>query len=208
MSFTTIILAAGKGTRMKSPLAKVLHKVAGKTLIASVVDEFNQLGSTDTRVVISPEGKDIQSHLKEKAVQFFTQKKPMGTANAVSSAIDNKIEKFVIIANGDHPLLEAADLKKAVERFTSSNMDLCLLSCKIKTPGHFGRIVRDKNKFTRVVEFLDATAEQKQIREVNTGIYFVKSSVLKEYLPLIKNNNSKKEFYLTDIIQLLSLIHI
>lgn len=202
MSFTTIILAAGKGTRMKSPLAKVLHKVAGQTLLTSVFEEFKSLGSDDIRVVISPSGDDIKSSLQEKEVQFYTQQKPIGTANAVASAIDESLEPVVVIANGDHPLLETNDLKDVITSFKRNSASLCVLSCKIKNPGHFGRIVRSGKRFKKIVEFLEATKEQKKINEINTGIYLVKADVLKKYLPLIKNKNSKKEFYLTDIIQL------
>ncbi len=203
MSFTSIILAAGKGTRMKSPLAKVLHKVAGRTLLASVYEEFKLLGSNDIRIVVSPDGEAIKSSLEKADAVFHTQKKPVGTANAVLSAVDTNMEPMVVIANGDHPLLEAGDLKKVIEDFKNNDASLSLLSCRLKKPGHFGRIIRsENNKFLKVVEFLEATGQQKEINEINTGIYLVDAKVLTQYLPKIKNNNSKKEFYLTDIIQL------
>jgi len=199
--FTTIIMAAGEGTRMKSSKSKVLHKVAGRTMLKSVIDEFTLLGSSDLRVIVGKNESEIKKAVTDDSISFYKQEKPLGTANAVLSGLKNIKSNVTVVVNGDHPLLEADDIRAELDEFSSSTNDLLVLSCKIKKPGHFGRILRDEN-FLGIREFLECTESQKKIREVNTGVYFFKTKSLVEHLPSVKNENSKKEYYLTDIIEI------
>ncbi len=197
---TAIVLAAGLGTRMKSNTPKVLHKVAGRSMIRIVVEALEAAGVDEIRVVVGFGGDLVRQELKDrKEIKFYAQEKQLGTADAVKSADLNSIFGTVMICNGDHPLIKAEDYKAALDKFAGH--DLLVVGCMLRNPTSFGRIVRDKDgRLSRIVEEKEATDIQKKIQEVNTGLYVVKSDVLKKFLPEIKNLNSKKEFYLTDLI--------
>lgn len=202
MEFTAIILAGGQGTRMKSPLPKVLHPVAGKPMIARVVNTCRSAGVTEIRVVVGHGQNLVKTVLEPLNVQTFVQEKQLGTADAVRSAKLDSIGSDVIIMNGDHPLITDQDLKNFISDFKEQRLDLAVVTVELDVPGEFGRIVRNGNQLISIVETKDASAETLKIKEVNTGIYIVKAEVLQKYIPLIKNNNSKQEFYLTDIVDL------
>lgn len=201
-NMTAIILAAGKGTRMKSPLPKVLHPVVGRPMISRTIQACRDAEIKDIRVVIGHGSGLVKSVLANENVFFYEQKDQLGTADAVKSAKVDSIEDDIIILNGDHPLIEAEDLKNFVREFRDEKLDLALVTTKLKFPKEFGRIVRNQGELYAIVEAKDASADTLKIKEVNTGIYLVKSHILNEYLPKISNDNSKKEFYLTDLISL------
>ena len=207
---TAIILAAGQGTRMKSPLPKVLHPVAGHPMIVRILSnclsaDFNEArvvlghGHHLVKSVIEPFAKQVQSQIK---IQFHQQVKQLGTGDAVKSADIDSIDGDVVILNGDHPLITINDLKIFISEFKNNNLDLAVVSVDLDQPKEFGRIVRQNGKLNSIVESKDADTEIIKIKEVNTGIYIAKSEILKKYLPMIKNENSKGEFYLTDLIAL------
>lgn len=207
---TAIILAAGQGTRMKSPLPKVLHPVAGHPMIVRILSnclsaDFNEArvvlghGNHLVKSVIEPFAKQVQSQIK---IQFHQQAKQLGTGDAVKSADIDSIDGDVVILNGDHPLITINDLKIFISEFKNNNLDLAVVSVDLDQPKEFGRIVRQNGKLNSIVESKDADTEIIKIKEVNTGIYIAKSEILKKYLPMIKNENSKGEFYLTDLIAL------
>jgi bifunctional UDP-N-acetylglucosamine pyrophosphorylase / glucosamine-1-phosphate N-acetyltransferase len=198
--WTAIVLAAGKGTRMMSPLPKVLHPVAGKPMLANIVESCRQAGVEDVRIVVGHGLNLVKSVVEPWGVQIHVQAQQLGTADAVKSAQPDSIEGNVLILNGDHPLIEAEDLLHFIAEFESSKLDLGVVTAELSNPREFGRVVRHKGNLAAIVEAKDASAETLKIREVNTGIYLVKADVLSEYLPKIQNNNSKKEFYLTDLI--------
>ncbi|MEZ0392564.1 MAG: bifunctional UDP-N-acetylglucosamine diphosphorylase/glucosamine-1-phosphate N-acetyltransferase GlmU [Pseudobdellovibrionaceae bacterium] len=200
--WTAIIMAAGKGTRMKSPLPKVLHPVAGKPMLAYVVEACRQAGVGDVRVVVGHGLNLVKAVSEPWGVQIHVQAQQLGTADAVKSAQPESIEGNVIILNGDHPLIEADDIRHFIEEFESDQLDLAVVTAELKNAREFGRVVRHKGNLAAIVEAKDASAETLKIREVNTGIYLVKADVLSEFLPKIQNNNSKKEFYLTDLISI------
>lgn len=202
MNLTAIILAAGKGTRMKSPLPKVLHPVAGRSMIERVISACRELGSKEIRIVVGHGQALVRQVLQPYSVMTFEQTEQLGTAHAVRSAQVENIEGDVMILNGDHPLLTAEDLKNLYQAYKESKADLAVVSCRLKNPGEMGRIVRHKGQFMAIVEAKDASAETLKINEINTGVYFTSAEILKTYLPQIKNNNLKKEFYLTDLISL------
>ncbi len=207
---TAIILAAGQGTRMKSPLPKVLHPVAGHPMIVRILSnclsaEFNEArvvlghGHQLVQSVIEPFAKQVQSQIN---IQFHQQKSQLGTGDAVKAADVNTIEGDVVILNGDHPLITIHDLKNFIADFRKQELDLAVVSVELDQPKEFGRIFRQAGKLKSIIEAKDASPEVIKIKEVNTGIYIVKAEILKKYLPQIKNENSKGEFYLTDLISL------
>ncbi len=200
--WTAIVLAAGKGTRMMSPLPKVLHPVAGKPMLANVVEACRAAGVEDVRLVVGHGLNLVKTVVEPWGVQIHVQAQQLGTADAVKSAQPDSIEGNVLILNGDHPLIEAEDIKLFIEDFEKSKLDLGVVTAELLNPREFGRIVRHKGSLAAIVEAKDASAETLKIREVNTGIYLVKADVLSEYLPKIQNNNAKKEFYLTDLISI------
>lgn len=203
---TAILLAAGKGTRMVSPLPKVLHPVAGKAMIENVINACRAAGVEDVRVVAGHGLNLVKTVLEPFGVHIYVQAQQLGTADAVRSAQPDTIEGDVVILNGDHPLIEAEDIKNFISEFQTRKLDLAVVTAELKNPREFGRIVRHKGALAAIVEAKDASADTLKIREVNTGIYIVKADVLSEFLPMIKNNNLKKEFYLTDLISI-SLNH-
>jgi bifunctional UDP-N-acetylglucosamine pyrophosphorylase/glucosamine-1-phosphate N-acetyltransferase len=200
---TAIVLAAGMGVRMKSPLPKVLHAAAGRAMIDHVISSLNGAGVNQVRLVVGHGAEKVQKYLEgSTGVGFFNQLQQLGTANAVLSADVDSLEGRILICNGDHPLISADDYADILAAFEKSKCDLLVLSANIKNPSGFGRIIHiNKNEF-EIIEEKEATREQKKVCEVNSGLYVVKAELLKKLLPLIKNENSKKEFYLTDLIKL------
>ncbi len=207
---TAIILAAGQGTRMKSPLPKVLHPIAGQPMILRILSHCLAADFDEARVVLGHGHHLVQSVLepfaslvqKQLHIQLHQQAQQLGTANAVGTADIASLDGDVIIVNGDHPLITSEDLKNFVTDFRERKLDLAVISVNLENPKEFGRIIRQSGQLKAIVETKDASSETLKIKEVNTGIYVAKAEVLKKYLPLIKNENSKKEFYLTDLISL------
>ncbi|MFV8248948.1 bifunctional UDP-N-acetylglucosamine diphosphorylase/glucosamine-1-phosphate N-acetyltransferase GlmU [Bdellovibrio bacteriovorus] len=199
---TVIALAAGKGTRMKSPLPKVLHPVAGRPMIEKVIQASKQAGAAEVRVIVGHGQNLVRQVVEPMGVACYVQDEQLGTAHAVRCAKPETIEGVVVIMNGDHPLIEASDIKDFVRIFRDEKCDLAVVTAVLKNPGEFGRIVRHKGDLAAIVEAKDASAEALKIREINTGIYIVKASILADYLPKISNNNAKKEYYITDLISL------
>lgn len=199
---TVIALAAGKGTRMKSPLPKVLHPVAGRPMIEKVIQASKQAGASEVRVIVGHGQNLVRQVVEPMGVACYVQDDQLGTAHAVRCAKPETIEGDVVIMNGDHPLIEAADVKDFLRIFRDEKCDLAVVTAVVKAPGEFGRIVRHKGDLMAIVEAKDASADALKINEINTGIYVVKASILAEYLPKISNNNAKKEFYITDLISL------
>ncbi|MBK9294336.1 MAG: bifunctional UDP-N-acetylglucosamine diphosphorylase/glucosamine-1-phosphate N-acetyltransferase GlmU [Oligoflexia bacterium] len=199
---TAIILSAGLGTRMKSDLPKVLHKVAGRSMVSIVAMQLEEAGVDEIRVVVGYGADLVRQELKDfKKVKFYTQQNQLGTADAVKAADIDSLSGVVLICNGDHPLITAQDYGQALN--AALETDLLVTSCNVNNPKEFGRIVRGRDKeFLKIIESKQANPSELKIKEVNTGLYVVKAEVLKKYLPQIKNNNAKKEYYLTDIVEL------
>ncbi len=200
LEFTTIILAAGQGTRMKSPLPKVLHPVAGYPMIQRVIQTVKDAGSTETRVIVGYSEKLVRQVVEPLGVSCHKQEKQLGTADAVKAADLETIEGLVLIMNGDHPLIEPSDIKKIFEDFKADQADVSVVTAQVKNPGNLGRIVRHMGDLKAIVEVADASADTLKINEVNTGIYVAEAEALDALLPLIDNHNAQNEYYLTDII--------
>lgn len=197
-----VILAAGKGTRMCSPLPKVLHPVAGIPMIHKVIHACLGSGADDIRLVIGHQSDLVRNVSNILPVHCYEQKKPMGTADAVRAAQIETMDGLVLIINGDHPLIQAQDLKAVIQKFQESKADLAVVTAEVKKPGSFGRIIRHHGELMAIVEAKDASQETLKINEVNTGLYLVQAEALQTLLPQVKNQNSQQEFYLTDIITL------
>lgn len=201
-NLTMIVLAAGKGTRMKSPLPKVLHPVAGRPMVEKVIKAAQKAGASEVRVIVGHGGPLVKSVVEPLGCSTFVQDEQLGTAHAVRCAKPEELEGDVVIMNGDHPLIEAADVEDFIRNFRDQRCDLAVVTASVKKPGEFGRIVRHHGTLKAIVEAKDASAETLKIREINTGIYIVKAQVLAKLLPQIKNNNAKKEYYITDMISM------
>ncbi len=199
---TAIILAAGRGTRMNSPLPKVLHPVAGRPIIEKIIKACKKAGVTDVRLVVGYGQNLVRLVVEPLGVQCFEQVQQTGTASAVRAALPEQITDDVIILNGDHPLLNDQDLSAMIREFRDTKSRFSLVTAVLKDPKEFGRVVRHFDSIKAIVETREASRDTLQIKEINTGIYILDSEVLNEYLPRIQNQNSKKEFYLTDLVSL------
>ncbi len=197
---TTVILAAGRGTRMNSPLPKVVHPVAGIPMIIRVIDSAKKAGSDEVRVVTGYGEELVRQIVEPFGGICFRQEEQLGTADAVRSAQVENLEGDVLILVGDDPLITSEDVKAFVKEFREENADLAVVTCDLKSPSHYGRIVRHKGQLHSIVEAKDASHDTLKLREVNTGIYVAKAKVLNDSLKRISNQNAQGEFYLTDII--------
>lgn len=202
---TAVILAAGKGTRMKSKLPKVLHKVGGRPMLEHVMDAAEAAGCRDNVVIIG-HGAELVRELVGSRAQVALQAEQLGTGHAVLQAAE-VIRDFVgtvMILCGDTPLIEGVELRKLYEFHVRSGAAETVMSAMMEDPFGYGRILRDeKGDVAGIVEEKDATPEQRKIREINTGIYCVEAPLLFEVLKTLGNNNSQGEYYLTDLVMLL-----
>ncbi len=203
---TAIIMAAGKGTRMKSDKSKVLHEVAGKPMLGHVIDACHAAGVKDIVLIAGANYPELKEFTKTAYpsgnIKIVIQKKQIGTAHAISTALKAKLkfDEAILILSGDVPLIEAATIKGAIKEFTTENPGGIILTSKVENPFGYGRIVRDTHGFVEsIVEQKDATPEQQEIDHINGGVYIFNRDYLKKYITLIKMNPLKKEYYLTDI---------
>ncbi|MCB1658483.1 MAG: bifunctional UDP-N-acetylglucosamine diphosphorylase/glucosamine-1-phosphate N-acetyltransferase GlmU, partial [Pseudomonadales bacterium] len=203
MELSVVILAAGKGTRMKSVLPKVMQPLAGKPLLAHVLATAQQLQSKRTIVVYGHGGDVVQQHfVHQKNVAWALQAEQKGTGHAVQVALSQLPETGkTLILYGDVPLTTSETLQKLLD-LVSDNQQIGLLTVNLANPTGYGRIVREAGLVQRIVEQKDANEQEKQITEVNTGILCVPNCHLHQWLPILKNNNAQGEYYLTDVIAL------
>lgn len=197
-----LVLAAGKGTRMRSDLPKVLHPIGGKPLVQHVVDTARKVGGEQILIIVGHGAEKVQEHMSADDVKFVLQAEQLGTGHAVQQALPHlRSEAVVLILYGDVPLTRAETLQKLIASVNDKQMGL--LTVNMKNPTGYGRIVRNSaGSVEAIVEHKDATDEQRNISEINTGIMAVKASHLQQWLPKLSNNNVQGEYYLTDIIAL------
>lgn len=201
MSLKVVILAAGKGTRMKSSLPKVLQPLAMKPLLAHVIETAEQLPTDQIVTVIGHGAERVQTQIQHERVQYVMQEQQLGTGHAVMQAnAYYQDDDVVLILYGDVPLTRLATLQDLLG-LVSEQSPLSLLTMTLEDSTGYGRIVRDHHhQVTEIVEEKDASPEQKQIREVNTGIMAVKGKYLMQWLDRLSCDNAQSEYYLTDII--------
>lgn len=200
MTLHTIILAAGKGTRMKSRRPKVLQTLAGKALVRHVLDTCQSIQSDGTVLIYGFGGDMVKADLAEYAVTFVEQVEQLGTGHAVKMALPHlPNDGKSLILYGDVPLTQADTLTKLVEANTDG---ISMLTLNVANPFGLGRIIRQDGKVVAIVEQKDATDAQKAITEINSGIYCVDNALLHKYLPILSNDNAQGEYYLTDIVKL------
>ena len=202
MKITTIILAAGKGTRMCSAIPKVLHKIANRPLLRHVYDMSYQLNNNAIKIVYGHGANLVRKVLADIDVSWVEQKQQLGTGHAVQQVSDQISDSdIVLILYGDVPLLKLATVKGLLANV--SDKTLALLTVNLKNPIGYGRIVRDSSgKVTKIVEEKDASITEKEIVEGNTGIMAVEGNKLKKWLNQLSNDNAQGEYYLTDIIEM------
>ena len=202
MSFSTIILAAGKGTRMKSDLPKVLHPVCGMPMINYPLIEAKKAGAKEIVAVIGHGAEAVRSSLKEEEINFVVQEEQLGTGHAVmvcETTIED-IDLPVVILCGDAPLIRSSTIAGLVKSHEENKNSVTVLTADMDEPTGYGRIIKDGSEITRIVEEKDASEAEKLIVEVNSGIYCVEGKFLFEALKKVSSNNSQGEYYLTDII--------
>lgn len=202
MPLSVIILAAGQGSRMKSALPKVLHKIAGRPMVEHVYQRSCELGADAMYIVYGHGGKQLQNACEKFQAHWVEQAEQLGTAHAVQQA-SPKIpdDHTVLVLYGDVPLIKTRTLKKLIS--DASGDDIALLTVSLADPTGYGRIVRnDHDAVTAIVEHKDGSEAQKKINEVNTGILALRAGYLNQCLTRIGNDNAQGEFYLTDLIEL------
>ncbi len=195
-----VILAAGPGKRMHSSTPKVLHRLAGRALLAHVFDTAKQLSPKVICVVHGHGGELVRQAVDENGAIWVMQEPQLGTGHAVMQAAPHLDERWpTLVLYGDVPLIRAETLKHLVE---ATGTGLGLLTATLDNPAGYGRILRNGKKVVGIVEEKDANARQRALREINTGIVVAPTKKLKSWLAKLQNNNAQKEYYLTDIVAL------
>lgn len=198
-----IILAAGKGTRMKSEKAKVLHEVGGRPMLSYAIERAKEAGAAKTVVIIGHQAEKVREAIPDKGIVFVEQSVQLGTGHAVMQA-EKALKRFkgdVLILSGDVPLITADTIKGLMSSHSKGKATLTVLTAEPDDPYGYGRIITDnKGRIKKIVEEKDATSKERSVREINTGIYCVGSEFLFKALKKVEPKNVQKEYYLTDIV--------
>ena len=199
MNLAVVILAAGKGTRMKSDLPKVLHPIAGRPMVQHVVDAAGALDPDNTVLIYGHGGEAVRQAVTGSRLQWAEQAEQLGTGHAVAQALPHLEEDVVLVLYGDVPLIQPQTLRDFVARV--DDQSLALMTLTLDDPSGYGRVIRDGDgKVQRVVEQKDASDDEKAVREINTGILACTRRFLNDSLPRLSNSNAQGEYYLTDLI--------
>lgn len=199
MNLAVVILAAGKGTRMKSDLPKVLHPIAGRPMVQHVVDAAGALDPDNTVLIYGHGGEAVREAVTGSRLQWAEQAEQLGTGHAVAQALPHLEEDVVLVLYGDVPLIQPQTLRDFVARV--DDQSLALMTLTLDDPSGYGRVIRDDGgKVRRVVEQKDASDDEKAVREINTGILACTRRFLNDSLPRLSNSNAQGEYYLTDLI--------
>ncbi len=204
MNLDIVILAAGKGTRMNSNLPKVLHRIGGDSMLGHVLSAASQLQAAKTHIVVGYGADEIRENFADRAdLQWAMQEQQLGTGHAVMQAMPgvdvSDSDKKILVLYGDVPLINFDTLSKLVQQ--SETNTLSILTLVTDRPTGLGRIVRDDGgKILAIVEEKDASEEQKQIKEINTGIMVIPAAKLNSWLDALGNDNAQGEYYLTDVV--------
>jgi bifunctional UDP-N-acetylglucosamine pyrophosphorylase/glucosamine-1-phosphate N-acetyltransferase len=201
MNLDIVILAAGKGTRMKSLKPKVMQEFVGQPFLQRVINTAKELDPNKIIPIVGYKADEIKNYFSNQQLDFVIQKEQLGTGHAVMQAINEITSQLTLILYGDVPLINHKLLLRLID--ASKKTGIGLVTFDKTNPTGFGRIIRDDNKqkIIKIVEEKDCDYEQKKINEINTGIMCVQSDHLKKWLAQLDNNNAQKEYYLTDIIE-------
>lgn len=200
-----IVLAAGQGTRMKSDLYKVLHPVCGKSMVAHVIDNILNIGTTRVVTIVGHGAEKVASTLGEKS-EYALQEEQLGTAHAVQQAEEllGDLDGTTIVVCGDTPLIRSETMESLIAHHNATGAKATILTAITDNPTGYGRIIRgEDNQVLRNVEQKDATTKEQQVKEINTGTYCFNNKVLFDTLKKVKNDNSQGEYYLPDVIGIL-----
>jgi bifunctional UDP-N-acetylglucosamine pyrophosphorylase / glucosamine-1-phosphate N-acetyltransferase len=203
MSIAAVVLAAGIGKRMNSSVPKVLHPVLGKPMLDYVLTAVRGVSPAKIVVVLGRGRDDVKKSVDAKGVAFVEQKVQLGTGHAANCArkVLSGFKGDILVLNGDFPLITSSSLKSLIKKHKSENADVTILTARLENPFGYGRVLRNiKGAIERIVEEKDASPEERKIKEINSGTYYVKSGFLWEALNGIGSRNRQKEYYLTDII--------
>ena len=199
MSTSVIILAAGKGTRMRSSLPKVLQPLAGRPLLGHVIETAKKLQADKIIAIYGHGGPLVQNEFSQEQVQWVEQAEQLGTGHAVKMALPALPQDgLALILSGDVPCITQQTLQKLLDASQASGIGLVTLT--LPDASGYGRIVRENGNIQAIVEHKDASDAQRQIQEINTGIYCVSNARLHQWLPKLSNSNAQGEYYLTDIV--------
>jgi bifunctional UDP-N-acetylglucosamine pyrophosphorylase/glucosamine-1-phosphate N-acetyltransferase len=196
-----IVLAAGKGTRMKSARPKVLHELCGRPMLWYVLQSLREAGIDDVVVVVAA---DVRERIATFGVRTVVQAEQRGTGDAVRAALDEMPEVAggrIVIASGDMPLISGATFGEVADALEGEGVDLALVTVRVPLPSSFGRIVRRDGAVAAIVEAKDATAEQLAIDETNAGVYAYSERALRRAIGNLRDDNAQNEFYLTDTVR-------
>ena len=205
-----VILAAGKGTRMNSPLPKCAIPFLGKPMAKFIVDDCKELGIGDIVLVVGYKKEDLEKVFDgDKEVKFAPQEVQNGTGVAVkvSKPFLNNLDGLTLIFPGDMPLVGTEIISEVLDKHIKNNNDLTVVTTIYDDPKAYGRIYRENGLVKKIVEFKDCNEEQKLIKEVNSGLFCCDTKLLFEALEIVQNNNNQHEYYLTDIVEILGKDH-
>jgi bifunctional UDP-N-acetylglucosamine pyrophosphorylase / glucosamine-1-phosphate N-acetyltransferase len=203
---SALILAAGEGTRMKSNIAKVLHKVCGKAMIRYVLETVQAVAPDRIVAVIGHQADLVRRELEGERIDFVLQKERLGTGHAARMAepLFRGYDGTIVVLNGDTPLLRPRTLEKFIRFHREERSSATVLSAAIEDPSGYGRIVRDsEGKFLRIVEHKDATDDIRSVREINSGLFCFQSIHLFPALAQVERRNVQGEYYITDVMEIL-----
>lgn len=205
MAYSAVILAAGKGVRMKSDLPKVVHRAAGKPLVAHVVNAVQAAGVNEIVLVVGHGREHVQALFGDSSINFAIQEQQLGTGHALMQARKQvPADNTVLVLAGDTPLLRSSSLKILMDHHQTSRAAATVLTTCLEQPYGYGRVVRDKDgQFMRIVEEKDASPEEKSITEINSGIYCFQASQVFPVLQQLQPANAQGEYYLTDVLEIL-----
>ena len=200
-----IILAAGQGTRIKSNIPKVLHKVCGKEMVNHVIDNMREAEIEDVNVIIGNGSELVKESTKDRNVSYSLQEEQLGTGHAVKCAKEFLQGKDGVVAvfTGDAPLTRVETIKKLVDEHIKKGNEATLLSAYVDDPTGYGRIIRDGEEVLKIVEHKDCNEEELKVNEINAGMYCFDIKSLLSSLEELNNNNVQGEYYLTDVIGIL-----
>ena len=202
----TIILAAGKGTRMNSELPKVLHEVGQKPMLSHVIETSKIIGSKRIVSVIGYKHEMVKSVILDQKIEFVLQLEQLGTAHAVMQCNDllNDFNGNVLILYGDVPMVTANTLLELVSYHEKEHALCTILTTDLPNPSGYGRVIKNKyDSLLKIVEEKDANDEERKIKEVNSGFYVFEANTLFRLLPKVGNDNKQNEYYLPDVINLI-----